>query len=86
MSDVAIIMGSDSDWPTMEAAANILDEFGISYTAEVISAHRMPDEIGESFVDFWFPRAVEGELRIKGKIKALRGDKTTALNYVKITG
>ena len=47
MSDVAIIMGSDSDWPTMEAAANILDEFGITYTAEVISAHRMPDEMAE---------------------------------------
>ena len=47
MSDVAIIMGSDSDWPTMEAAANILDEFGISYSAEVISAHRMPDEMAE---------------------------------------
>ena len=47
MSDVAIIMGSDSDWPTMEAAANVLDEFGISYTAEVISAHRMPDEMSE---------------------------------------
>jgi 5-(carboxyamino)imidazole ribonucleotide mutase len=47
MSDVAIIMGSDSDWPTMEAAANILDEFGISYAAEVISAHRMPDEMAE---------------------------------------
>jgi 5-(carboxyamino)imidazole ribonucleotide mutase len=47
MSDVAIIMGSDSDWPTMEAAANVLDEFGISYMAEVISAHRMPDEMAE---------------------------------------
>jgi 5-(carboxyamino)imidazole ribonucleotide mutase len=47
MSDVAIIMGSDSDWPTMEAAANILDDFGISYSAEVISAHRMPDEMAE---------------------------------------
>ena len=35
MSDVAIIMGSDSDWPTMEGAANVLDEFGITYTAEV---------------------------------------------------
>jgi 5-(carboxyamino)imidazole ribonucleotide mutase len=45
MSDVAIIMGSDSDWPTMEAAANVLDDFGISYTAEVISAHRMPEEM-----------------------------------------
>ena len=47
MSDVAIIMGSDSDWPTMEAAANVLDDFGISYTAEVVSAHRMPDEMAD---------------------------------------
>lgn len=47
MSDVAIIMGSDSDWPTMESAAKVLDEFGITYTAEVISAHRMPDEMSE---------------------------------------
>ena len=47
MSDVAIIMGSDSDWPTMEAAANVLEELGISYTAEVISAHRMPDEMSD---------------------------------------
>lgn len=47
MSDVAIIMGSDSDWPIMEAAAKILDEFGISYNAEVLSAHRMPDEMAE---------------------------------------
>lgn len=41
---------------------------------------------GESFVDFWFSRAVEGDLRVKAKIKAQRGDKTTALNYVKIIG
>ena len=47
MSDVAIIMGSDSDWPTMEGAANVLDEFDISYTAEVVSAHRMPDEMAD---------------------------------------
>ena len=47
MSDVAIIMGSDSDWPIMEAAAKMLDEFGISYNAEVLSAHRMPDEMAE---------------------------------------
>ena len=47
MSDVAIIMGSDSDWPTMESAAKVLDEFGITYTAEVISAHRMPDEMSD---------------------------------------
>ena len=47
MSDVAIIMGSDSDWPTMEGAAIVLDEFGITYTAEVVSAHRMPDEMAD---------------------------------------
>jgi 5-(carboxyamino)imidazole ribonucleotide mutase len=41
--DVGIIMGSKSDWPTMEAAAKVLDELGITYEAEVISAHRTPD-------------------------------------------
>ena len=47
MSDVAIIMGSDSDWPVMEEAAKVLDIFAISYTAEVLSAHRMPLEMVE---------------------------------------
>jgi len=47
MSDVAIIMGSDSDWPVMENAAKTLDTFGITYTAEVLSAHRMPLEMVE---------------------------------------
>ena len=45
MSDVAIIMGSDSDWPVMEAAAKVLDEYGITYSTDVISAHRMPEEM-----------------------------------------
>jgi hypothetical protein len=40
----------------------------------------------ESFIDFWFTKPLEGSVRIKGKIKSVRGDKTTALNYVKITG
>ena len=40
---VAIVMGSESDWPTMKHAAKILDDFGISYKAEVVSAHRTPD-------------------------------------------
>ena len=46
MSDplVGILMGSDSDWPVMEATAKALDEFGVSYEVNVISAHRMPDE------------------------------------------
>jgi 5-(carboxyamino)imidazole ribonucleotide mutase len=43
--DVAIIMGSDSDWPLMEEAAKALDTFEISYSAEVVSAHRMPEEM-----------------------------------------
>jgi 5-(carboxyamino)imidazole ribonucleotide mutase len=47
MSDVAIIMGSDSDWPVMEEAAKVLDQLGISYEADVVSAHRMPLEMVE---------------------------------------
>ena len=43
--DVAIIMGSDSDWPTMQEAANVLDELGISYEVDVVSAHRTPNEM-----------------------------------------
>lgn len=44
---VGLVMGSDSDWPTLEAAADVLDEFGISYEARVVSAHRMPEEMIE---------------------------------------
>jgi len=46
-SQVAIVMGSDSDWPTLEEAARALDDFGITYTAQVLSAHRMPEEMFE---------------------------------------
>jgi len=42
---VGIVMGSDSDWPVMSAAAEALDEFGVSYEADVVSAHRMPHEM-----------------------------------------
>jgi 5-(carboxyamino)imidazole ribonucleotide mutase len=42
---VGIIMGSDSDWETMKAAVEILDELGISHEAEVVSAHRMPEDM-----------------------------------------
>lgn len=40
---VAIIMGSDSDWPTMQVAAQMLQQFELAYEARVISAHRTPD-------------------------------------------
>ncbi len=42
---VGIIMGSQSDWPTMRAAAGLLDELGIAYEARIISAHRTPDRL-----------------------------------------
>lgn len=42
---VGIVMGSDSDWPTMEPAAKALEEFGIGYEADVVSAHRMPEDM-----------------------------------------
>ena len=42
---VGVVMGSDSDWPVMEAAATALDEFGIAYEVDVVSAHRMPAEM-----------------------------------------
>jgi 5-(carboxyamino)imidazole ribonucleotide mutase len=40
---VGIVMGSDSDWPVMQAAAKILQEFGVPFEARVVSAHRTPD-------------------------------------------
>jgi 5-(carboxyamino)imidazole ribonucleotide mutase len=40
---VGIVMGSDSDWPVMSAAADALSELGIAYEADVVSAHRMPE-------------------------------------------
>ena len=40
---VGIVMGSDSDWPTMQAAASLLKEFDIAFEAQVVSAHRTPD-------------------------------------------
>ncbi|MCR8549347.1 5-(carboxyamino)imidazole ribonucleotide mutase [Salipiger sp. P9] len=42
---VGIIMGSQSDWPTMEEAARILDELGVAYEVRIVSAHRTPDRL-----------------------------------------
>ena len=44
---VGVVMGSDSDWPTMQAAAKILKEFGVPFEARVVSAHRTPDLLFE---------------------------------------
>ncbi len=43
--DVGIIMGSQSDWPTMKAAADILDELEVAHEARIVSAHRTPDRL-----------------------------------------
>jgi len=42
---VGIVMGSDSDWPVMELAAKALEEFDVPFEADVVSAHRMPQEM-----------------------------------------
>lgn len=44
---VSIIMGSKSDWPTMEIASRTLDEFGVAHESEIVSAHRTPDLLFE---------------------------------------
>jgi 5-(carboxyamino)imidazole ribonucleotide mutase len=54
MPDIAIIMGSQSDWATMKEAAKILDELAIPYETKIVSAHRTPDRLwsfGKSAVD-----------------------------------
>ena len=51
---VGIIMGSQSDWPTMKEAADVLDELGVAYETKIVSAHRTPDRLwdyGKSAVD-----------------------------------
>jgi 5-(carboxyamino)imidazole ribonucleotide mutase len=42
---VGIVMGSNSDWDVMQHAAQMLDQFGVAYEAQVLSAHRMPDDM-----------------------------------------
>jgi 5-(carboxyamino)imidazole ribonucleotide mutase len=56
---VGLVMGSDSDWPVMEQAALVLQELGVAYEADVVSAHRMPTEM----VDYG-RRAADRGLRV----------------------
>ena len=55
-AQVAIVMGSQSDWPTMKCAAEVLDELGVAYEARIVSAHRTP----ERMVHFGQGAAAEG--------------------------
>ena len=57
MAKVAIVMGSTSDWPTMQQAAKMLKSFGVEFEAKVVSAHRTPNllvEFAESAADEGF--------------------------------
>ena len=47
MAQVGIIMGSQSDWPTMRKAAEVLDALGVAYETRIVSAHRTPDRLVE---------------------------------------
>lgn len=51
MNKVAIVMGSTSDWPTMQHAAKMLQAFGVEFEAKVVSAHRTPDRLTEFAVN-----------------------------------
>ncbi len=60
---VAVIMGSKSDWPTMQGAADIMDKLQVAYEVEVVSAHRTPDRLmafGEQAVARGFEVIIAG--------------------------
>ena len=62
-SKVAIVMGSQSDWPTMQLAAKVLDQLGVAYEARIVSAHRTPDRLhafGKGAADEGFEVIIAG--------------------------
>ena len=74
---VAIVMGSQSDWPTMRCAAEVLDELGVAYDARIVSAHRTPDRLhsfGKGAADEGFHVIIAGAggaAHLPGMIAAL---------------
>jgi len=81
---VAILMGSASDWPTMKAAADVLDELGIGHEARVASAHRTPDRHRE-FVTRAEERGFEVIIAGAGAAAHLAGV-TAALTLLPVLG
>lgn len=69
---VGILMGSKSDWETMQAAAKILDDFGVAYDAKVASAHRSPELVAE-FVKNAESRGIEVLIAAAGLAAHLPG-------------
>mgnify|MGYP001019105179 FL=1 len=69
---VGIVMGSDSDWPTMQAAAVVLKDFGVAFEARVVSAHRTPDLLFE-YADAAGPRGLKAIIAGAGGAAHLPG-------------
>ena len=69
---VGIVMGSDSDWPTMQAAAVVLKEFGVVFEARVVSAHRTPDLLFE-YAEAAGPRGLQAIIAGAGGAAHLPG-------------
>jgi 5-(carboxyamino)imidazole ribonucleotide mutase len=69
---VGIVMGSDSDWPTMQAAAVILKDFGVAFEARVVSAHRTPDLLFE-YAEAAGPRGLQAIIAGAGGAAHLPG-------------
>ena len=76
MSKISVVMGSTSDWPTVKEGCAILDQFGVAYDKQVISAHRMPQEM------FDFAKQAAG----KGTKVIIAGAKNAALLALEILG
>ena len=83
-AEVAIIMGSQSDWPTMKNAADMLDVFGISYEAKIISAHRTPTRLFE-FAQAAYDNGIKLIIAGAGGAAHLPG-MTAALTQVPVLG
>ena len=69
---IGIVMGSDSDWPTMQAAAVMLKEFGVAFEARVVSAHRTPDLLFE-YAETAGPRGLQAIIAGAGGAAHLPG-------------
>lgn len=69
---IGIVMGSDSDWPTMQAAAVMLQEFGVPFEARVVSAHRTPDLLFE-YAEMAGPRGLQAIIAGAGGAAHLPG-------------
>lgn len=81
---VSIIMGSQSDWPTMESATKVLEELGVEYEAQVVSAHRTPERLME-FAQNAHTRGIKVIIAGAGGAAHLPG-MTAAMTHLPVVG